>query len=105
MSHTFAGLLVSPACWAEIEGKLITAGYHHAFHRQGNDVVIDMHGIGLLVDAPEPVCEVKDLILDTEAGDAWRANREARHGRLMRHNLMRRCDVIPEQSWELKEGA
>ena len=46
MTHTYAVLHVSPAAYEEIKGKLLRAGYGHAF--DDRDGTIDMHGIGLL---------------------------------------------------------
>jgi len=43
MTHTYAILEVSGACWDEIAGKLSDAGYKHSFDGD----VIDMHGIAL----------------------------------------------------------
>ena len=44
MTHTYAELEVSKAVYEEIRGKLLAAGYDHAF----NNGVIDMHGIALV---------------------------------------------------------
>ncbi len=44
--HTYATLAVSGQTYREIEEKLRAADYHHAF----DNGVIDMHGIGLVVD-------------------------------------------------------
>jgi len=50
-THTYAELEVSAAVYDEIAGKLLAAGYDHAFH----DGTIDMHGIGLTrADDPQP---------------------------------------------------
>jgi hypothetical protein len=46
MTHTFAILEVSQACYDEIRGKLAAAGYQHAFLDEGVEV-IDMHGVAL----------------------------------------------------------
>lgn len=47
MSHTYAILDVSPAVYDEIRRKLADVDYPHAFHEDGQDEVIDMHGIAL----------------------------------------------------------
>jgi hypothetical protein len=48
-THTYAILPVSYAAYAEIRRKLTDAGYTDQFHdnRDGDGVVIDMHGIAL----------------------------------------------------------
>jgi hypothetical protein len=46
-THTYAKLVVSPACYNEIMHLLQEAGYDHAFHPDGDKVLIDMHGIAL----------------------------------------------------------
>jgi hypothetical protein len=48
-THTYAILDVSKAAYDEIKQKLEAAGYQHALHddRDGDGVVIDMHGIAL----------------------------------------------------------
>lgn len=53
MTHTYALLEVSPAVHAEIRAKLRAAGYEHAFHREDDREVIDMHGIGVVAALPE----------------------------------------------------
>lgn len=49
MTYTYTILDVSHAAYSEIKEKLEKAGYQHAFHddRDGDGVVIDMHGIAL----------------------------------------------------------
>jgi hypothetical protein len=47
MTYTYAILEVSAAAYEEIAEKLKAAGYQHAFHKDGRDTVIDMHGIAL----------------------------------------------------------
>lgn len=51
MSYTYALLEVSPAVYAEIREKLQAAGYEHAFDRNDDREVIDMHGIALVIGA------------------------------------------------------
>lgn len=55
MTHTYAELAVSRATYDEIAGKLREAGYDHAFlpERGRDEPTIDMHGIGLIVEAIE----------------------------------------------------
>lgn len=50
-THTYARLPLSQAAYDEIAAKLKTAGYGHAFDSNGD---IDMHGIGVCVDEPDP---------------------------------------------------
>ena len=47
MTHTFATLDVSPACYEEIKQRLALVNYHHAFTESDGQPVIDMHGIAL----------------------------------------------------------
>jgi hypothetical protein len=49
MTYTYAILEVSHAAYTEIKSKLEKAGYSDQFHddRDGDGVVIDMHGIAL----------------------------------------------------------
>ena len=49
MTYTYATLGVSHAAYTEIKEKLEKAGYSDQFHddRDGDGVVIDMHGIAL----------------------------------------------------------
>jgi hypothetical protein len=49
MTYTYVILPISPAAYAEIRRKLTDAGYTDQFHddRDGDGVVIDMHGIAL----------------------------------------------------------
>lgn len=49
-THTVATLPVSRATWEEIAGKLRAAGYDHVFSREGAESLIDMTGIGLVVE-------------------------------------------------------
>jgi len=50
MTYTYTELEVSAACHAEIRAKLEAAGYQHAFHRDDDREVIDMHWIVLAVE-------------------------------------------------------
>ena len=52
-TYTVVELEVSKECFEEIERKLRDADYDHAFVRQEERFVIDMHGIGL-VKTEEP---------------------------------------------------
>ncbi len=49
MTYTYVTLEVSHAAYQEIKDKLEKAGYSDQFHdnRDGDGVVIDMHGIAL----------------------------------------------------------
>jgi hypothetical protein len=53
MTHTYAELPVSRATYDEIAAKLREAGYDHVFmpERGRDEPTIDMHGIGLIVEA------------------------------------------------------
>ncbi len=50
-THTYATLEISQSAFDEIKAKLEVAGYQHAFHQDGDKLLIDMHGIA--VHAPE----------------------------------------------------
>lgn len=50
-THTFVELEVSQRTHDEVKGLLEEAGYDHAFMPGG---IIDMHGLGLIVPAPQP---------------------------------------------------
>jgi hypothetical protein len=47
-TYTYAVLPISPEAYQEIRGKLLAAGYSHAFNKSGNGEVIDMHGIAVM---------------------------------------------------------
>jgi len=46
-THTYAILEVKPEIYDEVKRLLQAADYHHAFHKDGADEVIDMTGIAL----------------------------------------------------------
>lgn len=46
-TRTYAILEVSPEIYDQIRKQLEAAGYEHAFHKEGDKEVIDMHGIAL----------------------------------------------------------
>lgn len=50
MTHTYVILEISSAAYKEIKQKLEAAGYHHVFHENRGEVVIDMQGIALKDD-------------------------------------------------------
>jgi hypothetical protein len=52
-TRTFAILEVSPSAYAEITEKLKEAGYDHCFYTNGDEVVIDMHGIAVAEEEPK----------------------------------------------------
>jgi hypothetical protein len=54
MTHTYAVLEVSRACYDEIRALLVAAGYEHALSTRDRDYgeVIDMHGIALGAEPP-----------------------------------------------------
>lgn len=47
MSYTYVILEISPKAYSEIADKLREANYHQAFHVDGSQIVIDMHGIAV----------------------------------------------------------
>lgn len=59
MTYSYALLAVSPATFAEIEGKLRAANYEHAIHDDGE---LDMHGIALVKLKREAVAMDRQLI-------------------------------------------
>lgn len=51
-THTYVTMSVSEATYTEIENKLKSAQYDHAFHKDGRGkIVIDMHGLALEKEA------------------------------------------------------
>lgn len=72
MTRTYATLEVSHATYEEIQVKLIAAGYNVVDPRTG---AIDMHGIGLVPQAP-PQEERAAAALDR-----WRESERARLAR------------------------
>jgi hypothetical protein len=72
MTYTYVILPVSSAAYAEIRRKLTDAGYTDQFHddRDGDGVVIDMHGIALkeevFVPKKRPNIEELEAILNSE---------------------------------------
>jgi len=52
MTYTYALMDVSESTYNEIKKKLEDAGYQHALHddRDGDGVVLDMHGIALRLE-------------------------------------------------------
>lgn len=68
MTHTYAILEVSRACFGEIKRKLRQAGYDDQFHDQDGRLVLDMHGIALRSDAPtrKVVRETPDRVATDE---------------------------------------
>lgn len=54
-THTFATLGMPRGMHALVRRKLEEAGYQHAILEDDDQVAIDMHGIGLVVDDAEPV--------------------------------------------------
>lgn len=67
MSHTYATLAVSKACYKEIYDKLSCAGNSCAFHEdyQGRHV-IDMHGIALF-DESKKLTALPKIVARKEA--------------------------------------
>ena len=62
MTYTYAVLDVPATVYAAVRALLKAAEYEHAFHQDGSDEVIDMHGIALRSD-PVAVEETHDSIL------------------------------------------
>jgi len=50
MTYTYAILEVSLEAYNEIREKLLKAGYEDQFYREGEEEVIDMHGLALQVE-------------------------------------------------------
>lgn len=46
-TYTYALLEVSEQTYYEIYDKLSESGYDHCFHKDGDQYVIDMHGLAL----------------------------------------------------------
>ena len=53
MTHTYATLWLSPPAYREIEKKLKDAGYVDCFHKEQEGIVIDLHGIAVVLDPDE----------------------------------------------------
>jgi hypothetical protein len=53
-AHTFPVLEISATAFEEIRSKLATAGYDHAFHHDGDRLVVDMHGLAVVADGSAP---------------------------------------------------
>lgn len=69
-THTYVELELSPLAYAEIESKLVAAGYGHCFtigHESGD--AIDMHGLAITCSKPvEPMrCTKCGWPVDTTA--------------------------------------
>lgn len=54
-THTVALLQLSPEAYKEISDKLEAAGYQHAFSETDGVKFIDMSGIGVTAQEPDPV--------------------------------------------------
>jgi hypothetical protein len=59
-TYTYAILEVSEACYREIADRLRMAGYESCFEKDGNKIVIDMHGIAL-ASAPTAIERGREL--------------------------------------------
>lgn len=66
-THTYVELELSPLAYAEIEAKLVAAGYGHCFqsgHESGD--AIDMHGIGITkAEGEVRRCTICGWLVDT----------------------------------------
>lgn len=49
-THTYVKLPVSKAIYDEIRAKFVEAGYEHVFNKEGDEEVMDMHGIALAIE-------------------------------------------------------
>jgi hypothetical protein len=76
-THTFAILELSPSAYAEIKGKLESAGYGHAFDIIDGREVIDMHGIAVSKD-PDATTEASTATKPAEAEPAGPSNQSSR---------------------------
>lgn len=67
-THTYVVMDVSANAYAQIHEKMVAAEYHHAIHKDGDEEVIDMHGIAVKsLPAPPPNGEL--WVGVTERGD------------------------------------
>lgn len=55
-TYTYVLLPVSRSAYEEIAGKLRAAGYDHVFESNEGRVVIDMHGLGLVIEGAPDEC-------------------------------------------------
>lgn len=84
MTHTYAILEISRACYDEISDKLKTAGYSHAFGTHDDDgrktEVIDMHGIGLRAEPAKRTltADVLSFVKKHPGRTAWGVAKELR---------------------------
>lgn len=83
-THTYAVLQVSVAAYDEIRRLLEDVSYQHAFHRDGERTVIDMHGIAIAKDEAEVPAEGRiyraddgreGWVCETQAGKLYCRNR------------------------------
>lgn len=56
-THSYAILQVSSYVYQEIRQKLEQAGYGDQFHKEGDEELIDMHGIAIQADVQMSVGE------------------------------------------------
>lgn len=52
-THTYVELPLSLGAFTEIKELMASAGYDHAFNREGDKLAIDMEGIAVIVAEPE----------------------------------------------------
>ena len=53
-THTYAILEVSSSAYAEIKGKLVSAGYSDQLIEEDGQVLVNMQGIALAEEKSEP---------------------------------------------------
>lgn len=52
-TYTYVLMDVSSETYYEIYDKLMESGYDHCFHRDGDHIVLDLHGIALKKRTPD----------------------------------------------------
>jgi len=48
MTHTYSLLIVSPKTYREVRIALVEANWHQAIQHDGDEEVLDLHGLGLV---------------------------------------------------------
>lgn len=77
-THTYVILPISYAAYAEIRRKLTDAGYTDQFHdnRDGDGIVIDMHGIALSEEKGEKTMQPhQQRVVDEKAHESEKTDK------------------------------